>query len=61
MNEALRHLIDSNAPCYIYSYEKLTSQAERLHEVFPAYDFLFSVKANPFPPPRRCCWPRRAA
>jgi diaminopimelate decarboxylase len=49
MNEALRHLIDSNAPCYIYSYEKLTSQAERLHEVFPAYDFLFSVKANPFP------------
>lgn len=49
MNETMRRLIDANAPCYIYSYEKLSAQANKLHEVFPAYDFLFSVKANPFP------------
>ena len=49
MNETLHRLIDANAPCYVYSYETLTAQAALLHEVFPAYDFLFSVKANPFP------------
>ncbi|MBQ0037442.1 MAG: pyridoxal-dependent decarboxylase [Clostridiales bacterium] len=50
MNETMRRLIDANAPCYIYSYETLAQQAAKLREVFPAYDFLFSVKANPFPP-----------
>lgn len=50
MNEAFRTLAQTHAPCYLYSLEKLTAQAAKLHEVFPDFDFLFSVKANPFPP-----------
>ena len=50
MTESIRRLAQENAPCYIYSHDKLAAQADTLREMFPAYDFLFSVKANPFPP-----------
>ena len=50
MNEKILSLAKENAPCYIYSLEKLSFQAKQLKEVFPDFDFLFSVKANPFPP-----------
>ena len=50
MTESIRRLAQENAPCYIYSHDKLAAQAATLREMFPAYDFLFSVKANPFPP-----------
>lgn len=50
MNPNILSLARTHAPCYIYEYEKLRTQAETLHTVFPAFDFLFSVKANPYPP-----------
>lgn len=50
MNPNFLTLARNYAPCYIYDYEKLRTQAETLHTVFPGYDFLFSVKANPYPP-----------
>ena len=50
MNSNILALARDHAPCYIYEYEKLRSQAETLHSTFPGYDFLFSVKANPYPP-----------
>lgn len=50
MNQAILSLARTHAPCYIYEYEKLRAQAETLHTVFPDFDFLFSVKANPYPP-----------
>lgn len=50
MKNALHELISRNAPCYVYDYETLADSARLLQKTFPAYDFLFSVKANPFPP-----------
>ena len=50
MNPNFLTLARNYAPCYIYDYEKLRTQAETLHTVFSGYDFLFSVKANPYPP-----------
>lgn len=50
MNDLQLRLARENAPCYFYDYEVLKAQALKLKEVFPAFDFLFSVKANPFPP-----------
>ena len=50
MNQKILTIARENAPCYLYEYEKLYEQAKTLREVFPAFDFLFSVKANPFPP-----------
>lgn len=50
MNENALTLARQHAPCYIYSREILTAQAETLHRTFPGFDILFSVKANPFPP-----------
>lgn len=50
MNENALALARQHAPCYIYSREILTAQAETLHRTFPGFDILFSVKANPFPP-----------
>lgn len=50
MTERQLRVARENAPCYLYDYEALRGQAEKLKEVFPAFDFLFSVKANPFPP-----------
>lgn len=51
MSENALALARQHAPCYIYSREILTAQAETLHRTFPGFDILFSVKANPFPPP----------
>ena len=48
MNENALALARQHAPCYIYSREILTAQAETLHRTFPGFDILFSVKANPF-------------
>ena len=50
MNSNILSLARENAPCYVYEYEALRAQAETLHSVFPDFDFLFSVKANPYPP-----------
>ena len=50
MNKKLLSLAETHAPCYIYEYDKLRTQAETLRTVFPDFDFLFSVKANPYPP-----------
>ena len=50
MDHRLLSLAGAHAPCYIYEYEKLRAQAETLKSVFPGFGFLFSVKANPFPP-----------
>lgn len=50
MNKKLLSLAETHAPCYIYEYDKLRTQAETLRNVFPCFDFLFSVKANPYPP-----------
>ena len=50
MNEHILRLARENAPCFIYSSEVLTRQAALLHDTFPGFDILFSVKANPFPP-----------
>lgn len=50
MSENALALARQHAPCYIYSREILTAQAETLHRTFPGFDILFSVKANPFPP-----------
>ena len=50
MTDSIRQLVFENAPCYVYSHEKLAAQVGALREMFPSYDFLFSVKANPFPP-----------
>ena len=38
------------APFYIYDGSILSEQASILHKTFPAFDILFSIKANPFPP-----------
>ena len=50
MTDSVRRMAQEHAPCYLYSYEKLTAQAQTLRDMFPSYDILFSVKANPFPP-----------
>ena len=50
MSENALALARQHAPCYIYSREILTAQAETLHRTFPGFDILFSVKVNPFPP-----------
>ena len=36
-----------------YSRDVLARQAGLLRDTFPGFDFLFSVKANPFPPVMR--------
>lgn len=38
------------APFYIYDGSIISEQASILHKTFPAFDILFSIKANPFPP-----------
>ncbi len=38
------------APFYIYDGKVISKQASILHETFPGFRFLFSVKANPFLP-----------
>ena len=50
MNQKILSLAGTHAPCYIYEYDTLRNQAETLRTVFPDFDFLFSVKANPYPP-----------
>lgn len=50
MNSKILSPAKTHAPCYIYEYDVLRSQAETLKTVFPDFDFLFSVKANPYPP-----------
>ena len=53
MNEHILRLARENAPCFIYSRDVLARQATLLRDTFPVFDFLFSVKANPFPPVMR--------
>lgn len=50
MNENAITLARQHAPCYLYSRDILTAQAEQLRRTFPGFDILFSIKANPFPP-----------
>ncbi len=37
-------------PFYLYDGRIISEQASLLKETFPAFGFLFSIKANPFPP-----------
>ena len=53
MNEHILRLAREHAPCYLYFYETLAAQATALHDAFPGFGVLFSVKANPFPPVMR--------
>ena len=50
MNGKILSLAETYAPCYIYEYDTLRAQADALRAAFPRFDFLFSVKANPYPP-----------
>lgn len=50
MNEITKRFASEHAPCYVYAYDELRGAAQNLQENFPDYTFLFSVKANPFPP-----------
>lgn len=42
------------APCYIYDEKIIRSACRKLKEALPVFDFLYSVKANPFEPVVRC-------
>lgn len=50
MNDHLLTLARENAPCYLYRWDMLRRQTDELRRVFPSYDLLYSIKANPFPP-----------
>lgn len=50
MNERLFAAARDHAPCYLYEYDVMARQVKTLQETFPAFDLLYSVKANPFPP-----------
>lgn len=38
------------APCYIYSKKRIDEACEELKRELPGFDFLYSIKANPFEP-----------
>lgn len=42
--------VKENAPCYIYNNDKIISQCRKLKEALSAFDFLYSIKTNPFSP-----------
>ncbi|HBD63621.1 MAG TPA: pyridoxal-dependent decarboxylase [Clostridiales bacterium] len=42
--------IKENAPCYIYNNEQIIAQCRKLKEALFAFDFLYSIKTNPFAP-----------
>ena len=42
------------APCYIYDSEMIRSACKKLKQSLPGFDFLYSVKTNPFDPVVRC-------
>ena len=39
-----------HAPCYIYSKQIIDDACEELKRELPGFDFLYSIKANPFEP-----------
>ncbi len=50
MKQHILALARDNAPCYLYEYDVMKRQVETLRGIFPGYDLLYSIKANPFPP-----------
>ena len=42
------------APCYIYDGQMIQSACRELKSSLPGFEFLYSVKANPFEPVVRC-------
>ena len=50
MNTKLLSLAREHAPCYLYEYDVMARQVKTLQKTFPAFDLLYSIKANPFPP-----------
>ena len=37
-------------PFYLYDQETILGQVQRLHRDFPDFEFLYSIKTNPFLP-----------
>ena len=44
--EALRPL----SPCYLYDQTTIVAACQTLRQELPGFEFLYSIKANPFPP-----------
>ena len=49
-NDALKQLIEQNAPCYVYDKDMIARRCETLASAMPNASFLYSVKTNPFAP-----------
>ncbi|UQZ88508.1 hypothetical protein C4J81_04525 [Deltaproteobacteria bacterium Smac51] len=50
-DDLIRQIIDShNRPLYLYSRKIMEDQADILLNNFSGFDFLYSIKTNPFPP-----------
>lgn len=48
-NERLAFL-KRHTPCYVYDERAIRERAGTLKTMLPGYDFLYSIKTNPFPP-----------
>ena len=46
--------LNEAAPCYIYDSGVIRSACQQLKHSLPGFDFLYSIKANPFEPVVRC-------
>lgn len=46
--------LESAAPCYIYDGQMIQSTCRELESSLPGFDFLYSVKANPYEPIVQC-------
>ncbi len=42
--------MDKKAPCYVYDKKIIDEACEELKRELPGFDFLYSIKANPFEP-----------
>ncbi|MZQ97050.1 MAG: hypothetical protein GT601_05160 [Acidaminobacter sp.] len=52
MNEL--QFIKEHASCYIYDEGQIRAQCRKLKESLAAFDFLYSIKTNPFPAVIEC-------
>ncbi|MDO5853881.1 MAG: alanine racemase [Thermoplasmata archaeon] len=50
MTDGLRDLVEGNAPCYVYDRDEVVRRCRGLRSAMPGVRFLYSLKANPFPP-----------
>ena len=42
--------LKDHVPCYIYNGEQIISQCQKLKTELPNFEFLYSIKTNPFSP-----------